>query len=310
MLGISTAWKSKEVATGDELLKALDEIGINQTELDFRITSPIFQQLLPSIKQGRLKVLSVHNYFPLPDIIPLDKANADTFPLSSLDEAERRQGIHYTMKTVQVAHEIGARAVVVHLGRVDMGFQKKYYHQLYDSDKLRGEKGQLFLKDQKKVREIYKPRHLDELFDSLEKVLKEAEKLRIPIGIENRLHLNEIPNFDEIGLLLKKFSGSPLYYWHDTGHAAVQENLTIVEQKALLEAYSSSLLGVHLHDTRDYEDHLAPGRGTINFSSLLPFIKDGTQGVTGPIIKIVEAHPKVSREELLTGIDYLTSLGL
>lgn len=306
MLGISTAWKSNEVTTGDELLKELSEAGISQIELDFRITFPIFQQLLPAIKQGRLKVLSVHNYFPLPDIIPLDKANADAFPLSSLDNDERQQGLHYTIKTIQVAHELGAGGVVVHLGRVGTVFQKKYYRQLYDSGELWREKGQIFLEEQKKLREINKQRHLDKLFDSLEKILKEAEKLQTPIGIENRLYINEIPNSDEIGLLLRKFSGSPLYYWHDTGHAAIQENLGLYEQRDLLTRFSSHLLGVHFHDIRGREDHLAPGRGVIDFSSLLPFIKDGCR----PLIKVVEVHPKVSKEELLASLDYLVSLGL
>jgi sugar phosphate isomerase/epimerase len=306
MLGISTAWRSKEVETGNELLQAINEIGIDCIELDFRVTPSLFDQLLPAITHGQCKVLSIHNYFPLPAEIPLDKASADAFSLSSLVQDEREKGIEYTIKTIRIAHELGAGGVVVHLGRVEMDFQKKYYHQLYDRGELRDTKGKTFLEEQRKLREINKQKHLDKLFDSLDKILREAEKLHIPIGIETRLHFHEIPNFEEIGLLLKKFSGSPIYYWHDIGHAAVQENLGFSHQKDFLETYSSSLLGIHIHDTKGYQDHLAPGKGAIDFPALLPFMKDGKRS----IIKVIELHPKVSKEELLASIDYLNSLGL
>jgi len=306
MVAISTAWRSKEVSSGEELLGLLSQVGITQLELDFRIPPSLYQQLQPAIRRGQIKVLSLHNYFPLPEEVPLEKASADAFSLSSLDQDERERGIRYTLRTLRIAHEVGAEGVVLHLGRVEMDFQKERYYWLYDRGKINSEEGKRFLEEQRELRNRNKQRHLECLFDSLEKILREAVKLGIKVGIETRLYFHEIPNYEEIGLILEKFSGSPIYYWHDTGHAAVQENLGIRRQRDFLEAYTTHLLGIHLHDTQGYRDHLPPGKGTIDFASLSPLIGDGNL----PLIRIVELHPQVSKEELLAGIDYLTSIGI
>ena len=64
MHGISTAWKSKVIHDGKELLRELIETGIPGVELEYRVTANMFQQMKEILKSGEIKVLSVHNYFP------------------------------------------------------------------------------------------------------------------------------------------------------------------------------------------------------------------------------------------------------
>ena len=64
-------------------------------------------------------------------------------------------------------------------------------------------------------------KHLDAVLFSLDKLNREAEKRKAYfLGVENRYYLHEIPDFDEIGMVLREFEGGKLRYWHDVGHAA------------------------------------------------------------------------------------------
>jgi sugar phosphate isomerase/epimerase len=87
------------------------------------------------------------------------------------------------------------------------------------------------------------------------------------------------------------------------GHALVQENIGIISQKEVLMALSDMLIGLHLHDAKGLNDHLAPGQGEMNFDEIKPFLK--------PLhMKILEVRSDVSKKDLLNGIEYLKSSGI
>jgi hypothetical protein len=58
---------------------------------------------------------------------------------------------------------------------------------------------------------------LDAILFSVEKLLKRAEQLRVALGIENRHYFQEIPDKDEVRIIVGHFRGGPIGYWHDTG---------------------------------------------------------------------------------------------
>jgi sugar phosphate isomerase/epimerase len=155
-----------------------------------------------------------------------------------------------------------------------------------------------FVEKQKVIRQASKKKNLNAALLCLEKLNKEAEKRGIFLCIENRYHFHEIPDFEEIGLILRKFKGGNIRYWHDVGHAKVQENIGLNSQRDLLEAYSEDMFGIHIHDARGLDDHLAPGQGGVNYNEIKPFLKPS-------IIKILEVHPKVKREALVEGIEFV-----
>ena len=92
-------------------------------------------------------------------------------------------------------------------------------------------------------------------------------------------------------------------YWHDVGHALAQENMGIIRQRELLEAYSEMMIGIHLHDVIGCDDHLAPGQGELNFEEIKPFLNSSH-------IKILEVHSKVDRNDLVEGIRFIKSVGI
>lgn len=297
MLGISTCWWSRRASGGEEIVSDILELGLKDVELEYRISNAIFQQMKPKLKRV-LKVLSIHNFFPIPERAPYDKGGGDLFLLSSPDKDERSRAVRYSIRTIEHAQDLGARAVVFHLGRVDMPVPTQDLLRLYRSRKIGEKEGLAFIKEQRVIRQASKKKNLDAVLLSLEKLNKEAEKRGVFLGIENRYHFHEIPDFEEIELILREFKGGNIRYWHDVGHARVQENLGRNSQMELLEAYSGEMIGIHFHDVRGLDDHLAPGQGEIDFNEIKPFIKPS-------IIKILEVHSKVSREDLLEGIKFL-----
>jgi sugar phosphate isomerase/epimerase len=302
MLGISTCWWFNRVSGGEEIVNGILELGLKGVELEYRIGNRVFRQMKPRLKKV-LRVVTVHNFFPLPEGTPLDRGSGDLFLLSSTDSEERSKAVKYTIRTLEHAHDLGAKAVILHLGRVDMPSPALDFLRLYRSGKIGETEGLAFVKEQERIREASKKNNLDAVLLSVDKLNGEAEKRGILLGIENRYHSHEIPDLEEIGLILGKFKGGSIRYWHDVGHAMAQQNMGLNTQRKLLERYSEEMIGIHLHDVRGLEDHLAPGQGDVEYSQVKPFMKPST-------IRVLEVHAKVNRRELLKGIRFVRKSGI
>ncbi len=300
MLGISTCWWFNRLYSGEEIAGDILELGLKGVELEYRISNAVFQQMKSRLKKV-LTVLSIHNFFPIPEGIKPDKGGGDLFLLSSTDSNERLKAVKFSIKSIEHAHELGAKAVIFHLGRVDMTHPTQDFFRLYRNGRIDKKEGIIFIGEQKLIRQASKTKNMDAVLLSLEKLNRVAEKRGIFLGIENRYHFHEIPDLGEIGLILGKFKGGQIRYWHDVGHSKVQENLGLSSQRGLLEAFSEEMIGIHLHDVRGLDDHLAPGQGEMSFNEIKSFIRPST-------IKILEVHSKVKREELLEGIKFISAL--
>lgn len=302
MLGISSSWRSEIADSGVEIIDAILKLGMDTIELEYRITMPMLREILPLLKKRRLRVASLHNFFPLPEGLPRDKASGDLFALSSPDKEERDLAVKYSIKTLEWAQELEAVAIVLHLGKVAMGHPMDTLKKLYDEKKIDTGEGKAILDKLLNIRSQMSQVHLDSALRSLEKLVHEADKRNILLGLENRYNIQDFPDFNEFAIILKEFSGSPIRYWHDIGHATVQENLGIVKQIQFLENFSPYLIGLHLHGCKGYNDHYAPGSGEENYSLIKNFLKPET-------ISIIETHHRATQEELLQGIDMLYTLG-
>ena len=88
--------------------------------------------------------------------------------------------------------------------------------------------------------------------------------------------------------------GGSIRYWHDTGHAEVQDKLGLTSHAELLNSYSGYMAGVHIHDVKDLTDHLAPGEGDFDFSALKKHLKPST-------VKVLELDFERSEKDKLAG---------
>lgn len=303
MLGVSTSLRSEVSNSGIEIIEAILNLGVKTMELEYRITLPMLMEILPFLKKRRIRAVSLHNFCPLPEEVPKEKASGDIFSLSSPDKDERDLALKYTLRTLEWADELEVKAVVLHMGKIPMDGLMETFLKLYDQKKIQTAEGQEFIREQKKIRAGKGQPHLDAAMRSLDRLVREAEKRGVLLGLENRYNIHDFPNLEEFKVLFQEFSGSPARYWHDIGHAATQQNLGLENQKELLEQFGDLLVGIHLHGCKGYKDHEAPGSGEEDYTLIKKFLKPDT-------IRIVETHHRATREAMLRGLEFLKEQGI
>ena len=303
MVSLSTALRSEISDRGEEIIREILSYGVKGVELEYRVTESMLREILPFVKKREILVSSIHNIMPLPDGMSRETANGEFVSLSSPERTEREMAVKYTRRTLEWAEEVGAQAVVLHLGRVRMDSPMRALMALYDQKKIETEEGKNFLAEKAALRRKEGEKYLTAALQSLEKLVSEAERRRLFLGIENRYNMEDFPNLDEFKAIFKEFRGSPGRYWHDLGHATTQENLGMVARGELLDLFGRHLIGVHFHGCRGYDDHAAPGTGEEDYSQIKKFLRTDT-------IKVVETHHRTTREELRKGLEFLRTQGI
>ena len=298
MLAFSTSWQSIESITAEEMFAAFKNLDISGIELSYSISKDFYREMQNPLKHSGLKVVSIHNFFPIPPVKKDSKGGGDLFLLSSKDDEERRCAIKYTTKTIEHAAEMDAAAVVLHCGFVAMNHEMQMLYQYVNSNRLDSEEAQTFIRNKLRERDRRKPQHMDCLLTSLDRLVAVAEKQGVLLGLENRYHYHELPGLDDFKVIFAQFKGAPIGYWHDTGHAHANETLGIIPKGSLLQNNSDRLIGVHLHDGVGLDDHLPPGSGEIDFTPLKPFLKADT-------IKVIEVKPGIPASEVSEGIKFM-----
>lgn len=290
-LAISTAWNSFRYNSAKDLLSEIKNLGFDSLELGFSLTPSMVCDISSFVDKEEIKVVSLHNFCPIPDGLKKEEALPDYYSMSSKDQEQRQQSIKYSKITIDTADRLNAKAVVLHCGRVDIPDRTKELAVIFRQG-LKDTKVYRNLKDEiiKERDEVYKP-YLENTLRSLEELNRYAKERNILLGIENRIYIGEIPSFEEIETILQNFRGSNIFYWHDTGHAQVMENLGLIKHRDYLEHFSKNMIGVHLHDCIATLDHQAPLKGEIDFKMLALYINCET-------LKVIEAHSPTTALEL------------
>jgi sugar phosphate isomerase/epimerase len=300
VIAASTCWASGSAKDAKTLLEKMFALEVTAVELDYRIRSDVFRDLPGLLRRSGLEVTSVHNFFPLPE--EAEEPSCDLFLFTSDDKWERELAVKYTLRSLEHAADLGAQVVVVHLGSIPLRPQVDLLYEMSEKGLLGEDSGIKVWQELKKRREEEAPRYLDRVFLALDRILGAADKLGLRVGVENRYHYHEIPSLEDVGLILEKFEGAPIGYWHDTGHAHNWEVMGWATQEDFLSAYRESLIGIHLHDARGREDHLAPGTGEINFEAIFRYLRED-------VLRVAEVAPKSSLSEYRRGLNLLRDLG-
>ena len=203
--------------------------------------------------------------------------------LASTDEAERRLGSEYTVRSVELAAEAGAENVVVHLGAVGdrPGNGERRARRLYDQRTTRAEEfaeGQL---EARRERASLAGPYLDVARRTLTELCAAAEEHGVTIALETRLNYFEIALPEEMSELLAPYPVEVAGYLHDVGHAEVLHRLGLVDRQQWWDDAGDRLVGLHLQDVTGLTDHRAPGNGDVDFEWLAA--------------RIAEANPSAAR---------------
>jgi sugar phosphate isomerase/epimerase len=301
MTALSTSFFQIQPDTdGEKLMTAIRDLPISGVELDYRLPAPVFHQICPALRTGGIPVASLHNFCPLPLDFLKTGGSGDLFSLSDIRRDERQEAVKRTLQTIEHAHDLEAKAVVLHCGRVDMPADTQALYERFRQENTLSQDTRLWLEGKIAARDRLKPAHLDALCFSLEKLLTAADRRHVLLGLETRYHYHELPGPDDFQPLLQKFDGAPIGYWHDTGHAFINEQLGLIAEGRLLENLSDRLIGMHLHDAEGLEDHLPPGSGRIDFAALASQMAPG-------VLQVLELRPGTPVDAVRQGLAHLAT---
>ena len=289
MFALSTAWNADRWLDAKPLVAEIAGLGFRSLELNFSLSAELVRGIRREVRARSLKITSLHNYCPFPETFKREEALPDCYSLSAADEEERRQAVFFTKRTITTAADLGASAVVLHCGRVEIPDHTRTLMRL----SLSGDPSYAAVFDAFRDERARKAGpYLDQLLKSLDDILPAAEKNHIILGIENRFYYREIPSLEECGIILERYKDHPLVgYWHDVGHAFIFEKLGFVREGALLETHGPRLRGLHLHNIKDLQDHQSPCDGDFDITRLIPYLKKD-------VIRVFEAHGHVPAEAI------------
>jgi len=302
MLSISTSWNVRKKFEIKEMLTELKSTGLNTIEIGYHFKPDKLEEIISCLQPMGLTVSSVHNFCPCPDDAPSSRHISNYYRLSSVDEEERKKAVEWTKRSVDTAHRVGCGFVVIHAGTVEMGeMPYNILSKLFEEGRSGTEEFRQNREQYLKLRKQNCPPYVEAVKKSLEEVLSYARSRDIRIGLETRFYPNEIPNFEEVGYFLKLFADKGLVYWHDTGHAQANDRLGIKPHEDYFKSYADHLWGVHIHDCKGVEDHMAPFTGDIDFKKIFSLIPKRVN-------RIIEAHPPATIEQIKIAVKRLSEL--
>ena len=285
---------------GEDLVTVIRDLPVSGVELDYRLPAPLYHQICPALRKAGIPVTSLHNFCPLPLEFLDTGGSGDLFSLSDTRREKRQEAVKRTLQTIDNAHDLEAGAVVLHCGRVEMPAETRQLYERLGRDMSFSEDTRRWLEMKIAERDRRKPAHLDALCFSLERLLQAADRREVRLGLETRYHYHELPGPEDFRPLLQKFEGAPIGYWHDTGHAFVNEQLGLTAEGGLLENLADRLIGIHLHDAQGLEDHLPPGSGQIDFKVFAAHMAAGA-------LPVIELRPGTPVNAVRDGLVHLAS---
>lgn len=296
MLAVSTTWNFDRRGGLRAAVAEIAELGYEGVELRAQGAVPDLAEAGEFCREKRVRCRSVH----LP-LTPFGWSGGDpSRELASPDEASRARAVAAALLGLPAAAAARAEILVLHLGEVEVpearSRQRRWLAAALEGPPP-GEEVAAALAERRALRDAHLEAAARSLFD-----LRRAAP-EVVFALESRLHFHEIPDLEEVELLVSDAGGRGVAYWHDTGHVHLQGMLGIADPLAWLERHGRHTAGLHLHDVAGGTDHLPPGAGEVDWV--------GTRELAGSgMLRVLEVHGRHSAAELALGADHLRSLGL
>lgn len=294
-IGLSTSWNGPG-GNPQALLEQHRRLGFRRLEAYAHFSQDGLRALTDAAHASGMQIGSLHGPCPVP-AAPVGDWLASTEP------TERTRAVDALKGTIDAAVAVGARAVVVHLGNSGVRSRQS---ALFDAVARTGGRSAEYAQDREaawREREANKAPHLAAALDSIRQLGEHAVGTGVRLGVECRDGYHEIPSLDEFDVVLSATAGLPVGYWHDAGHGAKLDYLGFAAHEDFLRRYGDRLVGMHIHDTRNGRDHLAPGLGSTDFGMLARYLRSDT-------IRTLELNRAVTEHEISLALELLEALGV
>jgi len=308
VISLSTSYLQSRFKNGYEMLCKAAEYGFKYAELGHSTPLTAVEDILRAVKEGVIKISSLHNFCPLPNFVT--GASPNLYSPATSSRIESAQWARHTKNTLDFAKETGARAVVCHAGSLNYFFYNPARALKYKADaigygKLGGDesyarsKARYIKKSAAKAEKAYA-----HIVKNLGDIRAEVEASGVLIGVENRENISELP----LDWSFEKFmaAAADLPYvkaWHDVGHSMKKQLLGFETQAALCEKTASQICGWHLHDcTLEGKDHIGLGKGAIDFKALSKYFDRQRH------LFVLEINSAVSEADVKDSLKYAEDL--
>ena len=254
-------------------------------------------QMLSELLRTRVSISSIHS--PCPATLSSRGTPISSLSLSSPNESDRMEAVSFTKRTIDLASRVKARAIILHMGEVPVNLSlQDRLHELHKG-------GFVQTKEYSQVKEqlVYQRNsqalhHLDMAKKSLQDISEYSQQKGIISGLETRFHFHEIPNIREMAELLDNVPENAVGYWHDVGHAEVQQRLGFSLHEEWLSRFRDRMVGIHLHDVLGISDHHAPGKGDVDWEIVSKYLPP-------KIVKVCEIGEWNNEEQIQGVVEFL-----
>ena len=247
------------------------KLGFELIELDHGIRMPLMPGIQKMFDGGEIRFSSLDNFCLLPDESAVASPGCYKFSAASVEERER--AVTQTFQAIDLAGQLNAPFVVLHLGEVTMPpITDRLIAMAKAGEYLSREYVRLKIKAVQE-RERHAPQYLQHVKDCLHRVIEYAGSKGVRLGIESRRAFEDIPTERELAELLDEMNSPQLGYWHDFGHSQIKENLGFIDHAEWLRAVGPRTFGCHVQDCiwPAREDQL-PFTGAVDFEKLVPLL--------------------------------------
>ena len=272
MISFSTCWNSARHTTGDAMLREIKtKLGFELIELDHGVRGSQMPGIQQVFDAGEIRFSSLHNLYLLPTEVPVASPDGYRFSVASAEERER--AVTQAFQAIDLAGQLNAPFVVLHLGQVNMPpFTDRLIAMAKAGEYLSRNYVNLKIKAVQE-REQDSPQYLQRVKDCLRRVIEYSGSKGVRLAIESSRAYEEIPTERELAKLLDEMNSPQLGYWHDFGHSQIKENLGFIDHAEWLRAVGPRTFGCHVHDciwpARDHEPPFTRG---VDFEKLVPLL--------------------------------------
>lgn len=301
---LSTSWFARRRLAPEAMVDAAAELGFDALELGYFIEEGAVEALLKRLTARGMSVSSVHAFAPVP--IGQPASGPEIFSLADSDEETRKTAVFYLGRSLALAERAGAKAVVLHGGRVRMrkGLLRRPYDSQLPEALRRGDvRGyEDLLASEFEMRRKGAAR-VDLAFRrSLAEILPRFDRAKVKLCLENLPGIEAYPDPDEFLALVRDYRTPSLAYWHDIGHGEVKARYGELLPEAVFPRLLPFLGGIHIHDVAAPDrDHQAPGTGGVDFAALR-FLHEAA------VPQVFEPSPNISPQALKAGLEFIKGM--